>query len=109
MEEISFNDFKKLDIRIGTVESVEKIKGTDKLLKFVFDFGSEKRQIVAGMAEFFEDINSLVGKQMPILMNIETATFCGHESQGMILAADVEHKPVLLFPEKEIPSGSKVR
>ncbi len=109
MQEINFSDFKKLDIRIGQIISAEKISGTDKLIKFVFDFGSEKRQIIAGMAEFFEDINSLMGKQMPILLNIKPAIFMGHKSEGMILAVDVNGRPVLLFPEKQIQNGSIVR
>lgn len=106
---ITFDDFKKLEIRIGKIISVEKISGTDKLLKFRFDLGDEKRQIIAGMAEFFEDPSVLVGKEMPILMNIEPRKFQGYESQGMIIAADVSGCPILLHPEKEIPPGSKVK
>jgi|SRR5579859_2604372 len=106
---IQFEDFAKLDIRIGTVESVERVPDADKLLKFVFDLGDEKRQIMAGMAEFFENPQELIGKQMPILCNIAPRNFRGHESQGMIVAADYEHKPVFLLPERPIPSGSKVK
>lgn len=109
METIGFDDFKKLDIRIGKINSAERIKETDKLIKFIFDFGSEQRQIIAGMAEFFEDLNFLVGKQMPVLLNIKPAVFCGYKSEGMILAADVDHAPVLLHPQKEIPNGSKIK
>jgi methionine--tRNA ligase beta chain len=106
---IQFEDFAKLDIRIGTVESVERAPDADKLLKFVFDVGTEKRQIMAGMAAFFEDPQELVGKQMPLLLNIEPRKFRGYESQGMIVAADYENRPVFLLPEKHIPSGSKVK
>jgi methionine--tRNA ligase beta chain len=109
VEEVSFNDFKKLDIKIGKVLSVEKVEGTDKLLKFVFDFGDEQRQIIAGMREFFEDINSLIGLQMPVLLNIEPAVFCGNKSEGMILAADTGGKPVLLIPQNKVPNGSIIR
>jgi len=105
---ITFNDFQKLEIRIGKVISAEKIPEADKLIKFVFDLGDEQRQIVAGIAEFFEP-EELIGKEMPILTNIEPRMLKGHESQGMILAADVEGQPILLSPEKEVPAGSIVR
>lgn len=106
---ITINDFKKLDIRIGKVISVEKVTNSDKLLKFIFDIGGEQRQILAGMADFFPDPKILTGKEMPILLNIEPKIFLGYESQGMILAADAKGQPVLLFPEKEIPPGSLVK
>lgn len=106
---ITIDDFKKLEIKIGKVISVEKVEGADKLLKFVFDLGSEQRQIIAGLAEFFPDPSILVGKEMPILTNIEPRKLRGLESQGMIIAADGEGKPVLLSPDEEIPPGSVVR
>jgi len=105
---ITFNDFKKLEIRIGKVLSAEKVEGTDKLMKLEIDFGTGKRQLVAGMAEFFEP-NHLIGKELPVLVNLEPRNFKGIESQGMILAVDVDGKPVLLQPEKEVPPGSIVR
>ena len=105
---ITFDDFRKLEIRIGKILSAEKIKGTDKLIKLKVDLGTEKRQLVAGIAEFFEP-DYLIGKEIPVLMNLEPRTFKGIESQGMILAADVNGEPVLLHPGKEIPPGSIVR
>lgn len=101
----TFEDFKKLNIRIGKVLTAEKVKGADKLIKLEIDFGNEKRQIVAGMAEFFEP-SHFIGKEVPVLLNIEFKKFKGLESQGMILAADVNGKPVLLHPEKEVQPGS---
>ena len=106
---ITIDDFKKLEIKIGRVVSMEKVPNADKLIKFVFDLGDEQRQILAGMADFFDDFSILVGKEMPILVNIEPRTLREYESQGMILAADVDGRPVLLYPEKEIPPGSMVR
>jgi len=105
---ITFNDFKKLDIRVGKILSADKVDGTDKLMKLEVDFGAEKRQLVAGIAEFFEPDN-LIGKEIPVLMNLEPRSIRGIESQGMILAIDVDGKPVLLHPEKEVPPGSVVR
>lgn len=106
---ITFDDFKKLEIRIGKVVSVEKVPDADNLLKFMFDVGSEQRQIMAGMAEFFPDPSVLVGKEMPILMNIEPRAFRGYDSHGMIMAADKDGHPILLHPEREITPGSIVR
>lgn len=105
---ITFDDFKKLDIRIGKVLSSERVEGTDKLIKMEIDLGTEKRQIVAGLAEFMEP-EHLVGKELPILTNLEPRTFKGIQSQGMILAADVDGKPIILGPEEEVPPGSIVR
>lgn len=106
---VTFDDFKKLDIKIGKIVSAEKISEGDKLLKIIFDFGAEQRQIMTAMAPFFPDPSVLVGKQMPVLLNIETKTFRGYESQGMIIAADVNDHPVFLLPEEEIPNGSIVK
>ncbi len=105
---ITFDDFKKLDIRIGKIISAEKMKGTEKLLKLDIDFGSEKRFIVAGIAEFYQP-DILIGKEVPILMNLEPKSIRGIESHGMLLAVDVEGKPVLLQPESEVPPGSIIR
>jgi methionine--tRNA ligase beta chain len=106
---VTIEDFKRLDIRIGKVLSVERVQGADKLLKFSFDVGDEQRDIVAGMAEFFSDLTGLEGKEMPILLNIEPRTFRGQTSHGMILAADVDGQPVLLYPEREVAPGSIIR
>jgi methionine--tRNA ligase beta chain len=106
---ISFDDFQKLDIRIGKIKSAERIPDTDKLLKLVFQLGDEERQIIAGIADVAEDPEELVGKEMPVLINLEPKMLRGHESQGMILAASSDEGPVLLHPEKEVPSGSKVK
>ena len=105
---ITFDDFKKLDIRIGKILAAEKVQGTDKLLKLEIDFGIEKRELVAGIAEIYQP-EQVIGKEIPVLMNLEPRTIRGIVSQGMILAADVEGKPVLMHPEKEVPPGSIIR
>jgi methionyl-tRNA synthetase len=88
--------------------SAESVKGTDKLLKLEIDFGTEKRQIVAGIAETYQP-DHLIGKEIPVLLNLEFRNIRGVESQGMILAADADGKPVLLHPDRQVPSGSIVR
>jgi len=105
---ITFDDFKKLDIRIGKILAAEKVDGTDKLLKLEIDFGIEKRELVAGIAEIYQP-EQLIGKEIPVLMNLEPRTIRGILSQGMILAADVEGKPVLIQPDNDIPPGSIIR
>ncbi|MDP3982072.1 MAG: methionine--tRNA ligase subunit beta [bacterium] len=109
MSTISFKDFKKLDIRIGKIITAERIPNSDKLLRLVFDLGTEQRQVLAGIAEFVTDPAELVGKEMPVVVNLEPRVMRGLESQGMILAADDEGHPVLLRPEKEVPPGSVVK
>ena len=107
METIHFEDFKKLDIRIGKITAAERIEGSDKLLKLQVDFGDEKRQIVAGIAQFYEP-DSLIGKEYPFAFNLAPRVLKGVESQGMILAADDEG-PVLMSPDREIKPGSIVK
>lgn len=106
---ITLEEFKKAEIRIGKVKSVEKVEGADKLLKFIFDFGGEERQILSGIAESYTDLESLVGKEVPVITNLEPRTIRGHESNGMVLCADVEGKAVLMHPDKEVPPGSVVK
>ena len=108
MEEISFEDWSKLDIRIGKVLKAEKVEGTDKLMKLEIDIGNEERQVVAGIADVYKT-EDLIGREIPILLNLKAKAIKGVESKGMILAVVVDEKAVLLHPEKEVPVGSKVR
>ena len=105
---ITYDDFRKLDIRIGTIVSAERVQGTDKLLRLEVDFGTEKRQIIAGIAETYQS-EHLVGKEIPVLLNLEPRRIRGIESQGMILAADADGAPILLHPDRQVPPGSIVR
>ena len=105
---VTFDDFMKLDIRIGTVTAADKVPGADKLIRLELDMGGETRQVVAGMAPAYAP-EEFIGKQVPILVNLEPRKLKGIESQGMILAADVDGKPVMLIPDKEVPPGSVVR
>jgi methionine--tRNA ligase beta chain len=105
---ITFDDFMKLDIRIGTVTAADKVQGADKLIRLELDMGGETRQVVAGMAQTYTP-EEFIGKQVPILVNLEPRKLRGVESQGMILAADIDGKPVMLIPDREVPPGSVVR
>ena len=105
---IQFDEFNRIDIRIGTIRSAEKIEGTDKLVKLDIDMGSEKRTLAAGIADRYAP-EELVGRQLPVLVNLEPKTIKGVESQGMILVADLGDDYVLLKPEREVPPGTRVR
>ena len=106
--EISFDDFMKLDVRIGEVEEVQQIPESRNLLKLIIDFGFEKRQCVAGILNYYEP-EELVGKKFAFLMNLQRRKLMGIESQCMILAAeDNMGNVVLIGPEKDITIGSKV-
>jgi len=106
--EISFEEFKKLDMRIGRIIKAEKIKKSKKLMKLEIDLGDEVRQVVAGIAADYSP-EDVLGKLVPVLVNMKPAKLMGVESRGMILAADVDGKPVLIHPDKEIPEGSLIR
>lgn len=105
---ISFEEFKKLDLRVGKILRAEKIEGADKLLRLEVDLGVEVRQIVAGIAEYYAP-EALLGKEIPILANLEPRVLKGVESQGMLLAADDAGAPVLLSPDRDVPPGSMIR
>ena len=107
METISFDNFKKINIRIGKILSAEKIENSNKLLKLEIDFGIEKRQILAGIAKFYEP-ETLIGKLCPFVFNLEVKKMGELESEGMILCAD-QDGPVLLNPDKEIEPGSIIK
>lgn len=105
---INYDDFSKLDIRIGTILEAEPVPETTKLLKLKVDLGDEQRTLVAGIAETYTP-EKIIGKQIPILTNLEPKTIKGVESNGMILAIDIEGKAILLKPLKKVLNGSKIR
>ncbi|MDK2383659.1 MAG: methionine--tRNA ligase subunit beta [Candidatus Korarchaeota archaeon] len=105
---VSFSDFKKLDLRVGEIIEAERVEGSRKLIKLVVDLGNERRQLVAGLAEHYEP-ESLMGKQIVVVTNLQPRKFMGIESQGMLLAAVVGGgRPVLLTPEEKVPPGTPV-
>ena len=108
-EDISFDDFTKMDIRVGTIIAAEKVAKTKKLLKLEIDTGIDKRTVVSGIAEFFEP-EKIVGKQVSILVNLAPRKIRGIESQGMILMAeDGNGRLEFINPASEIDNGSIVR
>mgnify|MGYP001559800221 CR=1 FL=1 len=102
----TIEDFQKIEIKIGTIISAEKIPEGTKLLKLMVDFGTEERQIISGIAAYWPDPIILVGKQAPFVTNLKPRTIRGYESQGMMLATDNEKGIVLLHPAEQVPPGS---
>ena len=108
-ETITFDDFTKLDIRVGTILEAEKVAKTKKLLKLTVDTGIDKRTVVSGIAEFFKP-EEIIGKQVSILVNLAPRKLRGIESQGMILMAeDADGKLVFVAPTDMVKQGSEVK
>ncbi len=106
---ISIDDFMKVDLRVATVLAAERVPKSKKLLKLHVDVGTEQRTLVAGIAEAYEP-ESLVGRTVAIVFNLQPATLMGIESNGMVLAASPEGgKPTLVSFENPPPPGSRVR
>jgi len=108
MEDINFDDFQRIDLRVAKVIAAEKIEDSEKLLKLEIDLGKEKRQLVAGIGQFYSP-EELMRREIVVVANLEWKKIKGVESQGMLLAADDRGNPVLLKPDKEVPPGTKIR
>jgi len=109
MAEISYEEFSKVELRVGTILLAEKVEGADRLYKLTVDIGNgEKRILAAGIAKFYTQ-EELVGRQAVVVANIAPRTIRGIASQGMILAADSGEAVVILSPDKKVPEGSIVK
>ena len=105
---LTFDEFKKMDLRVAKVVACEPHPNADKLLVLKIDIGEEEpRQIVAGLRQWYLPEN-LVGKEILVVANLEPATLRGIESHGMLLAAQSGDDVVILAPEKELPPGARV-
>ncbi len=105
---ITIDDFSRLDLRVGVIQSAEKIKGAKKLLVLQVDIGSETRQVVAGIAERYTP-DDLIGKEVTLIANLQPATIMGVDSQGMLLAAGGKTVLGLATFQEKIPPGTTVR
>jgi methionine--tRNA ligase beta chain len=104
---INIDEFRKVDLRVGTVKSAEPHPNADKLLVLRVDLGAEERQIVAGIRGQY-DPAALVGRQIVVVANLEAAKLRGIESQGMLLAASDGDRIVILTADKTVTPGAKV-
>jgi len=108
MAEISFNEFMKLDMRVGKVVEAEPVADSRNLIRMIVDFGTEKRQSVAGLLQWYKP-EELVGNKYAFLLNLQRKKFMGVESQCMVFAAeDNKGNVILLKPEKDVEIGSKI-
>lgn len=104
---LSFEDFKKVQLRVARVKSAERVPDTDKLVKLVVNLGDEERQIVAGIGKAYEPA-ALVGRQVVVVANLAPARLRGVESNGMLLAAVDGDRVALVAPDAEVAPGSEV-
>lgn len=106
--EIPFHEFQKLDMRVGKVLEANQILGSRNLIRMIVDFGTEKRQGVAGLLQWYKP-GDLAGKKYAFILNLQRRKFMGVESQCMILAAEDEKGDVVcLQPDKEVAEGSRI-
>jgi methionine--tRNA ligase beta chain len=104
---INFEEFKKIDLRTAKILEAEKLESSDKLVKLQIDLGQEKRQILAGIQQYYP-VEELIGRTIIVVANLEPKKMAGSESQGMLLAADIDGTPILLMPDKETPPGTQI-
>ena len=105
---ITYEDFKKLDLRVAKIIEAERVENSEKLIKLQIDLGDEKRQIIAGIGKFYSP-EDLINKKIVVLCNLEPRTLMGLESNGMLLAASNKNQISLLIPDQDIASGSLVK
>ena len=106
--EISFEDFKRIDARVGTITQVERVTRTEKLYKILVDLGPlGVRQTVSSLVGYYEP-DQLKGKRVIFLYNLRPSKFSGEVSQGMLLAAEQGDEIALLTTDGEVPNGSRI-
>lgn len=106
---IDYEDFKKVEIKVGEIVEAEEISGSDKLFKLKVSFGAEERQILSGIKNYFEGPQDLIGKKVPFVTNLKPRSMMGFESQGMILAV-IDDEGNFSLPEikSNIKNGTNV-
>ena len=108
MDLITIDDFKKIDLRVATIKTAERVEGSDKLIKLSINLGEEVRQLVAGIGRQYEP-EMLIEKQIIVIANLQPRMLMGLESKGMLLAAHRENgEAILLTPDKLAFNGSSI-
>ncbi|MDE1465553.1 hypothetical protein [Spartinivicinus poritis] len=107
--EIAFDDFDKVDIRVGTITEVLEVAKSDKLMKLIVDFGDHTRSILAGLKQERENLKEIEGKQALFVVNLPERKMAGEVSQGMLFDIGYEDKlqPCLACPEHSMPNGAR--
>jgi methionyl-tRNA synthetase len=107
-EEVSYKDFKRLDIRVGTVAEVSRVQGSDKLYRLQVDMGDHTRQILTSLVDYYA-AEDLQGLRIPVICNLKPAKMFGETSNGMLLAAETKEGALaLLTTDRLIANGAKV-
>lgn len=106
---ISFDLLEKIDIRVGTIEAVEDVSGSDKLVRLIVDFGDHKRRILAGLKRERENPREIEGRQALFVINLEPKRMMGELSEGMLFDIGYADNvtPVLAVPESKVPNGTR--
>jgi len=105
---ISYDDFKKLDLRVAKILKIEEISGKTKIVKGEIDLGDETRDVIIGGAGFYEP-EDLIGKTVIVVANLEPKKMAGVESNAMLLAADVNDKPFWLSVDPKVQPGTQIK
>ena len=108
MDDISYDDFSKLDLRVAKIVSTEKIPEKSRIIKGTISLGDEERDVIIGGAQFYEP-EDLVGKLVIVIANLEPKKMAGVESNAMLLAADIDDKPFWLTVSEDVPEGTKIK
>ncbi len=107
-DKIDISEFGKVELRVARIVEAERVKGSKKLIRLQLDLGTETRQVVAGIADSYAP-EDLVGRKVALVANLKPAKLMGVESNGMVLAASMDGKAVLLTPDADVPPGTKIR
>jgi methionine--tRNA ligase beta chain len=105
---VTFRDFEKLSLKVGRIATAEKIPGFTKIMKVEVDIGERRMQAIAGGAQYYSP-QVLSGKRVIVITNMESKTITGIKSEVMLLAADLNGKPIWLTVEGDVPAGTTVR
>ena len=108
MDNISYDDFSKLELRVAKIISIEKIPEKSRIIKGTISLGDEERVVIIGGAQFYEP-EDLIGKTVIVVANLEPKKMAGVESNAMLLAADVDDKPFWLTVDEDVPAGTIIK
>ena len=106
-DEITFEDFSKIELRVGKILDCEPVKKSKKLLKLTVNDGEKERTVVSGISQWYQS-DDLIGHHIILVANLKPAKLCGVESQGMILAADCDENTVKVIFVDDMPAGSGI-
>jgi tRNA-binding protein len=108
MDDISYDYFSKLDLRVAKIISTKKIPEKSRIIKGIISLGNEECDVIIGGAQYYEP-EDLIGKKVIVVANLESKKMAGVESSAMLLAADIDDKPFWLTVDDDVPDGTKIK